>query len=242
MDRSDGKVALVHGAASTLGLAVAVEMARHGVAVALCDETPGAAPRLGEIRDAVTAVGGTAEVVACDGTPQAIVDEVIGRLGRLDFLINLYLPDPAADDVGRVVGYPARLLERCMVVGTAIASAGEGGAILNQACLPSLYADTPLADGMPLLRNGLTGVTRSACLRLSPASVRVNWVQTGFLAMPETHAFASRRVLDTPVPIGRWSTPADFAKLASFLTLRAGYMTGQGVILDGGLTAGNAGT
>jgi NAD(P)-dependent dehydrogenase (short-subunit alcohol dehydrogenase family) len=238
-----GKVGLVCGAASTLGQAVALEFSRHGLQVALHDDTPGGATgRLEKVRDAVQDAGGEALVVSDGATSRSMVDEVIDGFGRLDFLINLYTPDPETEDTARVTSYPGTLLERCQTVGSAIADAAEGGAIINQSCLPSLYAGTSLEGGMPLLRNGVTGVTRSACLRFAGAGVRVNSIHTGFLEMPETRSFAGTRVCETPVPIGRWSTPEEFAKLAAFLALRATYMTGQGVVLDGGLTAGNTGT
>jgi len=202
------RVALVWGAGSTLGKAVALEMARHGVHVALHDDTPGtAAPLpLSEIRDAVRAAGSDAQVVAdaaeVSGAP-GLAQAVMHAFGRLDYLINLYIPNPEVDTVERVAAYPAALLERCRTVGRAIT---QGGAIINQAALPSMYAGTRLEDGMPLLRGGITAVTRSACLLFAAAGVRVNFIQTGFLNLPETRAFATEKVMRTPVPIGRWST------------------------------------
>ncbi|HEX9282712.1 MAG TPA: SDR family oxidoreductase [Gemmatimonadales bacterium] len=220
MTERTGTVALLWGAGSTLGRAVALEMARHGVRVALHD-------------DAGTAAGTNGSL--------ALAQEVIDRFGRLDYLINLYLPNPEVDTAEQVAAYPATLLERCRTVGTAIAGLARGGAIINHAALPSMYAGTRLEEGMPLLRGGVTGVTRSACLLFGAAGVRVNYIQTGLLDLPETRAFASDRVLRIQVPIGRWSTAEEFAKLVALISLRATYMTGQGVILDGGLTAGNTG-
>ncbi|HYX91402.1 MAG TPA: SDR family oxidoreductase [Myxococcaceae bacterium] len=235
-----GTVALLWGAGSTLGRAVAFEMTRHGVRVALHDDM--AAGRLPEIRDAVQAAGGEVDILtsAANGS-LAVAHQAIERFGRLDYLINLYLPNPEIETAEQVAAYPARLLERCRIVGAAIAQLARGGAIVNHAALPSTYAGTGLADGMPLLRAAITGVTRSACLLLAPAGVRVNYIQTGLLDLPETRAFARDGVLRLEVPIGRWSTAEEFAKLAALISLRATYMTGQGVILDGGLTAGLTG-
>lgn len=237
------KVALVYGGGSTLARAVAMEMSRQGLKVALHDDAPGAGERLGEIRDEVAASGGEAAVVegGAAGAPGAggVAAAVVEQFGRLDYLINLFVPDPQADDAERVAGYPGVLLDRCRTVGAVMSG---GGAIVNHASLPAMYAGTPLEHSMPLLKNGVTGVTRSACLMFARDGVRVNYIQTGFLDLPESRSFASERVRETRVPIGRWSTPEEFARLASFISLRASYMTGQGVILDGGLTAGNAGT
>ena len=241
MSEANGRVVLICGAASTLGLAVAMEMSQHGVRVALHDDGPGAsARRLEEIRSAVQAAGGEAAVVAGD-TPRTMVEEVIGRFGRLDYLVNLYLPDPQVESASSVATYPVKLMERCEEVGAVIAEFAPDGAIINQATLPSLYAGTSLENAMPVLRNALTGVTRSACLRFAPTGVRASYIQTGLLDTPEARSFASPRVLEARVPIGRWTRPEEFAKLAAFMAMRATYLTGQGVVLDGGLTAGNAG-
>lgn len=237
METNGNKVALVYGGGSTLARAVALEMSRQGLSVALHDDAPGAGERLGDIRDAVAAEGGEAAVL--EGGSGRVAAAVVEQFGRLDYLINLFVPDPQADDAERVAGYPGVLLERCRTVGAVMS---QGGAIVNHATLPAMYAGTTLEHSMPLLKNGVTGATRSACLMFAGEGVRVNYIQTGFLELPETRSFASERVQETKVPIGRWSTPEEFARLASFISMRASYMTGQGVILDGGLTAGNAGT
>jgi NAD(P)-dependent dehydrogenase (short-subunit alcohol dehydrogenase family) len=95
---------------------------------------------------------------------------------------------------------------------------------------------------MPILKGAVTGVTRLLCRKLGPDSVRVNTIQTGLLDLPETRSAANCEVLKLKPPVGRWGTAQDFAKLVGFLALRNSYMTGQAVILDGGMTAGNTGT
>ena len=63
-------------------------------------------------------------------------------------------------------------------------------------------------------------------------------LMVGLLDAPEIRALASERVLASTTPLQRWAEPVDVAKSIAFLVLDSGYLTGQMLIMDGGLTAG----
>lgn len=238
---SNGKGALVHGGTS-LGKAVALELAKAGVRIALYDPSGDSV----QTRDEVQAAGGEAHMLSGtgdegDAAEAALVAEAVAALGRLDVLINVFIPDTNAD-LSRISGYAVALMSRCLAAAQAMTAAGAQGAIVNHCPLPSMYAGTRLDGFMPIMKGAITGVTRSICRTQGTAGIRANCVQSGLIEAPEFRAIASPEVLQVKVPLGRWGRAEDFAKLVCFLALKKTYITGQSIILDGGLTAGITGT
>jgi NAD(P)-dependent dehydrogenase (short-subunit alcohol dehydrogenase family) len=234
------RAALIHGCGSTLGRAVALGLAQSNVRLALYEEGASSA-MLSDVREAVAAAGGEAIVIPGDYSgedrQEALLLEARERLGRLDLLISLLVPDPEirADDLCR---YPATLLARGLAARTSIGSSTDHGAIVHHCFLPAMYADTRLDPYMAMLKAAVVGATRTLCRRLGPSGIRVNCVLTGLLEMPETRAMASPRVLEAKVPVGRWGQPDEAARLIRFLALQPHFMSGQALLMDGGLTAG----
>lgn len=242
-------VALIHGADSTLGRAVALELSRRNVLLVLAaaQNTNG---YISEVESELSKQG--ANVVALDGhghepasdgmSPEAsLVERAAKAFGRLDALVNLCVPE-AATSAPFLRDYPARLLDRAVAASDLIINSSKRPSIVNHCFMPAMYAGTCLEQEMPMVKGAVTGVTRTLCRKFGPKGLRVNTVQTGFIDMPETKSVASPEVLALKPPVGRWGTPEEVAKLIAFFVVRNGYMTGQAVIMDGGLTAGITGT
>lgn len=242
-------VAMIHGVDSTLGKAVALELSRHDVLLVLAAAQTANGCIFG-IESELAKEG--ARVVALDGvepghateevsTEALLVQRAGDAFGRLDALINLCVP-MFATSRQFLREYPPRLLDRALAAGRLITASSKRASIVNHCFMPAMYAGTCLEQEMPMLKGAITGVMRFVCRKFGPQGLRVNTVQTGFLDMPETKALASPEVLALKPPVGRWGTPEEVAKLIAFMVVRNGYMTGQAVILDGGLTAGITGT
>jgi enoyl-[acyl-carrier-protein] reductase (NADH) len=163
------------------------------------------------------------------------------KLGRVDMVMSLFLPSPTMEPEA-LLCYPHVLLERGLAAGKFFSASGEGGAILHHCFLPSLYAGTKFDDYLPLLRGSITGVTRTLCRAFGKDGVRVNVVQSGLIDLPELKGFISSQVMDVLPPVGRWGTASEVAKLMVFLALRATYISGQTIVIDGGVTSGITGT
>jgi acetoacetyl-CoA reductase len=237
---------MIHGVDSTLGRAVALELSRREVSLVLTQSAPGIASEIAGLSPAEVKVvaldSGELEHMPEDGSREKLLVQRAGEaFGRLDALINLCVPH-AATTRQCLREYPGQLLDRTIAACKLIAGSTPRGSIVNHCFMPAMYAGTCLEQEMPMLKGAITGVTRILCRKFGPQGIRANSVQTGLIDMPETRSMASAEVLLLKPPAGRWGTPEEVAKFIAFLLLRNGYMTGQAVIMDGGLTAGITGT
>lgn len=243
----EGHRALVTGAASGIGRATARALAAHGAQVACLDIDPDGAARVaGE-------VGGVA--VVADVTVPEAVDEAVARavteLGGLSIVVN----NAGVGSLSPLHGYPVAEWRR--VVGTNLDGAfhvlratvphlleGGDGRIVNVA---SISGTRPSAGEGPYAaaKAGLIALTACAALEYAP-TIRVNAVSPGavrtaltgpLLALPEWEQRWTRRT-----PLGRIADPEDVADVIVFLCSDlARYITGQNLIVDGGMTLHGAG-
>jgi NAD(P)-dependent dehydrogenase (short-subunit alcohol dehydrogenase family) len=232
----DRRVALVTGADAGIGFAVARRLQRDGFALGFAtrekdDAARAALERLGE---------GPVEWVSGDladpDVPARIVDEVAGAFGRLDVLVNnagLSNAKPAldltAEDFDEIFAVDVRAA--FLAAQAAARAMGEGGVIVNVTSVHEyvprpgflLYAAAKAALGM---------LTRGLALELAPR-VRVVAVAPGAIATERNKEAAA---LASEIPLGRPGEPEEVAALVAWLVSdEAGYVTGESVLIDGGL-------
>jgi 3-oxoacyl-[acyl-carrier protein] reductase len=246
------KALLVTGAASGIGRATALAAAATGYAVAVgtfAGDPYDAAAVVAEI----TALGGMAFAVPADVRDSdelvAAVDATVAEFGRLDAVVanagvlKLAPLDELRDDdwhqildidltgVMRTVraALPKLSPHGAMVVVSSIAGAAVGWA-----------GHTPYTSA----KAGLIGFVRSATLELGPRGVRINAVLPGVIESPQSldpvnsGGPAGLERSAPTIPLGRVGQPADVAAAILFLLSdAAGYITGQSLTIDGGLTA-----
>ena len=240
-----GKVALVTGARTGLGRAIAVALARAGADVAGL----GSQPML-ETGHQVTALGRRfAEVMTDLKAPQdfdALVARVEASLGVVDVLVNnagvirranlLEFSESDWDEVMTVNLKSVFLLSQA--VARRMVANQAAGRIINIASVLSFQGGIRV-PAYTAAKHGLAGLTRALANDLAAHGITVNAIAPGYMETDNTtalrnDAYRARQILDR-IPIGRWGRPDDLAPAVLFLASpSSGYVTGTIVPVDGG--------
>jgi len=237
-----GRTALVTGSTRGIGRAIADTLAGAGARVAVVGRD---AARAEEV---ATAVGGGAAGFSCDvadiASVTALVEGVEKAFGQIDILVNnagltrdnilFRLKD---DDWDAVLD--ANL--RGAFVAIRAASRGmmkrRWGRIINIASVVGITGNKGQAN-YAASKAGLIGLTKSVAKELASRNILINAVAPGFIETDMTAAMTAdaRTALAGQIPLERLGTPADVAAAVAFLASEhASYITGQVLVVDGGL-------
>jgi NAD(P)-dependent dehydrogenase (short-subunit alcohol dehydrogenase family) len=244
--RLDGKVAIVTGASSGLGVAAATALARAGADVALGARRTDA---LTDTARAVEALGRRALVVATDVTdPNACEHLAVSakeELGRVDVLLNnagVATAVPAIretpEEFNRVVNVN---LTGCFQMATAAARQMDaGGSIINVSSIIALTTAALPQAAYSASKAALLGLTRDLAQQWTGRKdIRVNAICPGFFPTEMTDQYLPGyldKVMER-VLVGRAGDPEEFAATVVFLAgPGSGYITGQTIVVDGGVT------
>ncbi len=239
------RVAIVTGASRGIGRSIAERLAADGRLVVLVSRSPDA---LDEVRHAIEQAGGSAEVRPCDiGDAKALggmIETVASTHGRLDILVNnagitrdgliLRMSDADFDDVINVN------LRSAFVACRAAARPmmrGRFGRIVNIGSVTGLVGNAGQAN-YAAAKAGLAGLTKTLAKELGSKGITANLVAPGFVEtkMLDSLPSKARQEIAGTVPVRRFGRPEEIAHVVSFVTSDlAGYMTGQVLVVDGGL-------
>jgi NAD(P)-dependent dehydrogenase (short-subunit alcohol dehydrogenase family) len=231
------KVALVTGANTGIGLAIAKRLLVDGFALgyATAADDEAAKKPLEELQGEIAHVYGD---LSDPEVPERLVRETVDKLGRIDVLVNnagVVTAKPFFDltiadfDITFAVDVRASFL----LAQAAAKRMTSGGSIVNITSVHehiprpnlSVYAAAKAALGM---------LTKGLALELGEHSIRVNSVAPGVIATTRNEADAKK--LDPEVPLGRAGKPEEVANLVSWLCSdEAAYVTGASYIIDGGM-------
>ena len=241
-----GQVAIVTGAARGLGKTIALELARNGAQLACLDLN---ADMLPETVRAITEAGGVAEGFLCNVTDHAAVDktvdDVLAKWQRLDILVNnagitrdTLLPrmtDAQWTDVIATNLTSAFLM--CRAASREMMRA-RYGRIINMASISGIIGN-PGQTNYSASKAGLIGLTRSLSRELAGRNVTINAVAPGFIESDMTKALGDVAIQEARkrIPAKRMGTADDVAAAVLFLASpAASYITGQVLVVDGGMT------
>jgi len=248
--RLEGKVALITGAAAGLGRVAAERFAAEGARVVIADVVDGA-----EAVAAVEAAGGKAIAVACDVTDEAQVRDAVAAgvdaFGGLHVLYNNAGVMLSEDD--DPIATPLEVYERTMDInvkgvllgcrhGIPAMLASGGGSVINVASFVAHMGAATPQIAYTASKGAVLAMTREIAVIYARQGLRANALCPGPIMTPLLAKFLSddarrqRRLVH--IPMGRFGEPHEIASGALFLASdESGWMTGQSLIIDGGITA-----
>jgi NAD(P)-dependent dehydrogenase (short-subunit alcohol dehydrogenase family) len=242
------KVAMVTGAANGIGRAIAEELLGEGYRVAAVDIDLAAMTATAAELTAAGEIAPFACDIALREHVAATVAAVVARFGRLDVLCaNAAIADGedfleiAEKDWRRIVDVNLNGTFFCLQEAGRVMAANGGGAIVVTSSTNAWYVEGNLAH-YNASKGGVVALVRSAALDLAKRGIRVNAVEPSMVRTRS--AFITLDPVGGPkylerVPMGRFAEPREISQVVAFLASdKASYITGQTVVIDGGLTLG----
>lgn len=253
MNDLDGKRAVVTGAASGIGRATAERLAGLGATVVLADI---AETGLEETTGAVTGAGGTAHAVPTDVSDEAAVgrlaDAAVRAMGGVDVVVNVAgLQRSAAVDETTEEAWDQHLAvnaKSCFLTAKHLVPHlrnGTGASFVTVASIAAVKG-IPGLTAYAASKGAVVSFTRALAIEVAPAGIRANCLCPGWVDTPFNDpvvAFMGGRqehekMVATSVPLGRQGRPPEIAETIAFLaSSSSAYLTGQAIVVDGGITS-----
>lgn len=251
MSEMKGKVALVTGASSGIGLETAKAFAARGCRVVLGARR---GDELAALAGGIEAQGGEAAWqqtdVSVSGDVERLVNLAVERFGRLDYAVNnagiegefAGIADMSEDAFDRVIAINLKGAFLCMKhQSRAMLAAGNGGAIVNVGSINS-HLGFPGGAAYATSKHGMVGLTSSVSAELAPQGIRVNLVCPGIIDTPMHHRARGLigdavydELIGTRIHLRRAGQPEEIARSIVFLCSDdASYITGATLAPDGG--------
>jgi 3-oxoacyl-[acyl-carrier protein] reductase len=250
----DNRVCMVTGAGQGLGEAASLEMAKEGATLALIERNP---DTLEKVTAQIRGNGGGAEPYRMDVTDYAaygrVVEDVIGKFGEIDVLVNNAAINPPArtiledtlEDWRRTIAINLEAVYMGSKLVAPHMAGRKSGRIIHIASIQG-FASSGGVGSYNAAKGGILALTKSMAVELGPYGILVNAVAPGFMSTPmsvidgvnetETREFIEWYVEKGKIPLRRAGYPEDVSGTVIFLASSyCRYMTGQLLVVDGGL-------
>jgi glucose 1-dehydrogenase len=251
----ENKVAIVTGASSGIGQAIATALAAEGAAVTINFRSH---PENAQaVQAQITQAGGKALLAQGDVSVvadiQSMIDQTVKAFGRLDIMVNnagmetrTSILDSTEEDFDRVIGVNLKgAFFGTQLAAKQMLAQGGGGRIIN---VSSVHEDWPMPGNTPYCasKGGVRMLTRTAGVELASKGITVVGVGPGAVATPinqQTIADPAKlAALDKAIPEGRLAQPEDIAGLVVWLASdKSAYVTATTFFMDGGIMQASPG-
>jgi glucose 1-dehydrogenase len=247
--RLQNKVAIITGAATGIGHAIAVRFAREGASVVVDYVGSPGAPN--QTEEEIKSLGGKTIAVAADVSKAAevqnLMESTVKAFGRIDILVN----NAGIEKKSAFMDYPLEDLQKILAVnliGPFLVSQaaarqmiqqGQGGRIVN---ISSVHEDLPMPTNAAYCasKGGLRMLMRTISVELAKDKITVNNIGPGAIFTPIDADIEAKpeieKLLMSEIPLNRWGKPEEIAGLAVYLASdEAAYVTGSTFFIDGGM-------
>lgn len=246
----DGRAVLITGAGGAIGSTIAQALAARGARLVVQDIS---SDRLAPLQESIAAAGGYAQTLVADlsdaDTAGDVVHAAQATLDGLDVLINSAginrrkpIDDVTPDDFDAIVAVNLRALYFASQAAHTIMKTAGGGSIVNLSSLSARFSFTTISV-YAATKAGVTSLTRSCAREWALDGVRVNCLEPFVIKTEFTKPLWGedhrQRWFNHVTPMGRLGSPNELVGAVIFLASDASsWMTGQSLVIDGGLTAG----
>ncbi|MCL1798856.1 MAG: 3-oxoacyl-[acyl-carrier-protein] reductase [Eggerthellaceae bacterium] len=242
--------AVVSGSSRGIGRAIAQALALSGCAVCLNYANPSSAPEAHRLADELSARYGTATLcvaadVSQESEAQRLVAEAHQAFGRLDILVNNagitrdgLIARMREEDFDQVIAINLKGAFNCCKAATGPMMKQRFGRIINMGSIVGVTGNAGQVN-YAASKAGLVGLSKSLAKELAVRNITVNVVAPGFIETDMTRQLseAQQSAIRERIASRRFGTPEEVAALVSFLASdAAGYITGQVIGIDGGMS------
>jgi NAD(P)-dependent dehydrogenase (short-subunit alcohol dehydrogenase family) len=249
----EGSTAIVTGGGRGLGMAIARDLAAHGVGIGLIDVLPEVAETAVSLR---SEFGVAASAVLADVRDAEAVEagfqSLQDSLGAADLLVTAAgitswgaAADVTPEDWQRVLDVNLNgTFFACQAFARRLLADGHGGSAVLISSMSAAVVNVPqFQASYHASKAAVSMLAKAVAVEWAPSGIRVNAVEPGYMLSDMTRQFmdANPDLADqwrSMIPMGRMGVPADLVGLVRFLcSPDSGYITGQSMVIDGGYTA-----
>lgn len=240
------RVALVTGASRGIGRAIALRLAAEGCYVVI--NYNGSKEKAEEVQQEILQAGGQAHIYQCNVADFQACGEMfkdtISKMGHLDILVNNagitkdgLLMGMSEEDFSKVVDTNLKGTFYCIRHAARTMIQQKKGRIINLSSIVGISGNAGQAN-YAASKAGVIGLTKSAAKELASRGITVNAIAPGFICTDMTQVLPEqvKEKIWAQIPMGGFGDPQDVAAAAAFFASEeAGYITGQVLMVDGGM-------
>ena len=240
------RVALVTGASRGIGRAIALRLAAEGCYVVI--NYNGSKEKAEEVQQEILQAGGQAHIYQCNVADFQACGEMfkdtISKMGHLDILVNNagitkdgLLMGMSEEDFSKVVDTNLKGTFYCIRHAARTMIKQKKGRIINLSFIVGISGNAGQAN-YAASKAGVIGLTKSAAKELASRGITVNAIAPGFICTDMTQVLPEqvKEKIWAQIPMGGFGDPQDVAAAAAFFASEeAGYITGQVLMVDGGM-------
>lgn len=240
------RVALVTGASRGIGRAIAFRLAAEGCYVVI--NYNGSKEKAEEVQQEILQAGGQAHIYQCNVADFQACGEMfkdtISKMGHLDILVNNagitkdgLLMGMSEEDFSKVVDTNLKGTFYCIRHAARTMIKQKKGRIINLSSIVGVSGNAGQAN-YAASKAGVIGLTKSAAKELASRGITVNAIAPGFICTDMTQVLPEqvKEKIWAQIPMGGFGDPQDVAAAAAFFASEeAGYITGQVLMVDGGM-------